>query len=301
METRQLGDTGLQVSRLGVGLSELGSRYTLSQKDEAGRILNLALDRGLNFLDAAACYGTAEELIGETLAHRRQDFILATKAGHAVGDYSGSDWTAETVRDSIERSLRRANTDYLDLVQLHSCSTAVLERGDVIQALLDAREAGKTRFIGYSGDNESALWAVEHGVFDTLETSFNLVDQQAREKLFPLAQGTGMGIIAKRPIANAAWGRASSPSFYAREYHRRSQIVADMGPIPGAPEDPILLALGFTLAYDPVDTAIVGTANLDHMRSNIRLVEEELPIPREAVDELARRFDEVGQRWTQEG
>jgi aryl-alcohol dehydrogenase-like predicted oxidoreductase len=301
MEMRQLGNTGLEVSRLGVGLSELGSRYALAQKDEAGRVLNMALDQGLNFLDAAACYGTAEELVGETISHRRQDFVFATKAGHVVGDYSGSAWTAETVRHSIERSLRRARTDYLDLVQLHSCSTAVLERGEVIQALLDAREAGKTRFIGYSGDNESALWAVEHDVFDTLETSFNLVDQRARTELFSLAQGKSMGIIAKRPIANAAWGRTSSPSFYAREYFRRAQIVADRGPVPGAPEDPIVLALGFTLAHDAVDTAIVGTADPDHMRSNVRMVEEELPIPREAVDELERRFDEVGERWAQEG
>ncbi|MEJ2211491.1 MAG: aldo/keto reductase [Anaerolineae bacterium] len=196
---------------------------------------------------------------------------------------------------------RRARTDYLDLVQLHSCSTAVLERGDVIQVLLEAKEAGKTRFIGYSGDNESALWAVEHDVFDTLETSFNLVDQQARQRLFSLAQGKGMGIIAKRPIANAAWGRATSPSSYAREYHRRAQIVADMGPIPGAPADPILLALGFTLAHEAVDTAIVGTANPDHMRDNVRLVEEDLPLPGEVIDELERRFDQLGESWAQQG
>lgn len=300
MEMRQLGNTGLEVSRLGMGLSELGSHLTLAQKGEAGRLLNIALDHGINFLDMAACYGTAEELVGKTIAPRRDEVILATKAGHVVGDYGGPAWTAETIRHSIERSLRRTEAGHLDLVQLHSCSVAVLEQGDVIQALLDAKQAGKTRFIGYSGDNDAAQWAVEHGVFDTLETSFSLVDQQARERLFPLAQGKGMGVIAKRPIANAAWGKKKSPSMYAREYHRRAQIMADMGPIPEAPDNAIVLALGYVLAYDAVDTAIVGTSDPQHLQSNIRWLSEEIPIPQEAVAELERRFDEVGQRWTQE-
>jgi aryl-alcohol dehydrogenase-like predicted oxidoreductase len=285
---------------LGAGLSEIGYGLTLAQEDRAGRILNLALDRGINFLDTAACYGISEELIGRTITHRRDEYVLATKAGHVAGDYRGRSWTAATVRDSIERSLRRTRTDHLDLVQLHSCGVDVLQRGEVIQALLDARQAGKTRFVGYSGDNEAARWAVEHNLFDTLATSFNLVDQRARTELFPLAREKGMGIIAKRPIANAAWGQEHSPSAYASEYHRRAQIVAEQGPLPGDPDDPILLALGFTLAYDAVDTAIVGTRDLDHMRANVRLVEEKLPIPTETVEALERRFDELGTGWSQE-
>jgi aryl-alcohol dehydrogenase-like predicted oxidoreductase len=84
----------------------------------------------------------------------------------------------------------------------------VLERGDVIRALQDARDAGKTRFIGYSGDNEEALWAVRSGVFDTLQTSFNLVDQRARRELLPAAVEQGMGILIKRPMGNGTWGAA---------------------------------------------------------------------------------------------
>jgi aryl-alcohol dehydrogenase-like predicted oxidoreductase len=300
MEQRRLGNTGLKVSRLGAGLSEIGSRLTLADEARASKILNLALDSGISFLDTSACYGISEELIGRTIAHRRDEFVLATKAGHVAGDYQGRDWTAETVRHSIERSLRRIKTDHLDLVQLHSCSTEILERGEVIEALLDAQQAGKTRFIGYSGDNEAARWAVEHDVFDTLQTSFNLVDQKARTELFPLAGEKGMGIIAKRPIANAAWGRESSPSPYASEYHRRAQILSQMGSIPADPENPIVLALGFVLGHDAVDTAIVGTSNPEHMESNIRWVEEVLPIAEEAVSELQQRFDEEGQGWDQE-
>ncbi|MGD2047861.1 MAG: aldo/keto reductase [Chloroflexota bacterium] len=300
MEKRRLGDTELQVSRLGAGLSELGD-LSFKDVDTAARVLNTALDNGINFFDTAACYGNSEQLVGRTVAERRDEYVLSTKAGHAVGDFAGRSWTAETVHHSIERSLERLRTDHLDLVHLHSCGIAILERGDVIRALQDAKQAGKTRYIGYSGDNESAVWAVESGLFDTLQTSYNLVDQQARSQLFPKAREQNMGIIAKRPIANAAWGAETSPSGYAAEYYRRAQIMADERPIPSAPDDPILLALGFTLAHDAVDTAIVGTADPAHMKENLRLVKQGLPIAKEAVKELQHRFDQHGLGWPQKG
>jgi aryl-alcohol dehydrogenase-like predicted oxidoreductase len=141
---------------------------------------------------------------------------------------------------------------------------------------------------------------VKSGLFDTLQTSFNLVDQQARSRLFDKVDEQGMGLIAKRPIANAAWGAETSPSGYAAEYYRRARAMAKEGPVPGAPDDPILLALGFALAHEAVDTAIAGTRDPAHMQANIRLVEEKLPLTEEAVQELQRRFDELGRSWSQE-
>jgi aryl-alcohol dehydrogenase-like predicted oxidoreductase len=292
MQMSTLGKTGMRVSRLGVGLAELG-RLSLGEQAVAGEVLNAALDGGITFLDTAACYGNSEELIGRTVSQRRSEYILATKAGHITGGYSGQPWTLETIRDSIERSLKRMQTDHVDLVQLHSCDVETLERGDVIQALLDAKKAGKTRFIGYSGDGAAAMWAVQSGQFDTLQTSFNLVDQGPRKKLLPLAKEKGMGVIAKRPIANAMW---AAPSALPREtYHRRAESMRSHGEIPGAPGDPILLALGFTLAHDEVDTAIVGTRDPGHMKANIKLVETQLPLLQETIEELHRRFDELGE------
>lgn len=301
METRQLGNTGLQVSRLGAGLAEIGFELTLSDVKEAESVLNRALDGGITFLDTAACYDVSEELIGRTVAHRRQEYVLATKCGHITGGYQGQEWTAQTVTDSIDRSLTRLKTDYVDLVQLHSCDVDILERGDVIEALLAAKQAGKTRFAGYSGDNEAAAWAVASGHFDTLQTSFNLTDQRARTRLFPQAQEAGMGVIVKRPIANGAWGAASSPSGYADQYFRRAQAMQKMGPLPDAPDNRILLALGFTLFHDAVDTAIVGTRNPQHMESNLRMIAEDLPISAQAVAELHQRFDELDDAWIQLG
>jgi hypothetical protein len=264
-------------------------------------VLNAALDAGINFLDTSACYGNSEVLIGKAVSDRRDEFILATKAGHVTGGYEGEAWTPETVRDSIDRSLKRLRTDHLDIVQLHTCSVEVLERGEVIEVLQDAKQAGKTRAIGYSGDNEGALWAVQSGLFDTLQTSFNLVDQNARLRLFEPAIAQEMGIIAKRPIGNGAWGASAAPSSYAEDYFKRAQTMAELGPIPNAPDHRILLALGFTLAHDAVDTAIVGTQNPEHMRTNIDWVENRLPIAEEAVSALYERFERFAsdRNWRQ--
>ena len=301
MRTSPFGNTGLTVSILGAGLARIGYELTMKDVEEAGQVLNSALDGGINFLDTSACYDISEELIGRTIAHRRDEYTLATKCGHVVGDASGTAWSAQTVEQSIDRSLSRMKTDHLDLVQLHSCGMAELERGEVIEALLAAKRSGKARFVGYSGDNEAALWAVESGHFDTLQTSFNVVDQHARTRLFGPAKAGGMGIIIKRPIANGAWGAERSPYGYAGEYFRRAQIVSEMGPVPGAPADRILGAMGFVLAHPEVDTVIVGTRNPSHMQTNIEQVETQLPIAGEFVDELHRRFDEVGDDWPQQG
>ena len=179
MDRVPLGKTGLEVSRLGVGLAEIGYELSRAEVDQAGEVLNAALDSGINFLDTAACYSISEELIGKTVSHRRDEFVLATKAGHVTDGYSGEAWSYQTVADSVDRSLKRLNTDHLDLVQLHSCGIDVLEQGDCIRALQDAKAAGKLRHVCYSGDNEDAHWAVDSGLFDTLQTSFNLTEQAA--------------------------------------------------------------------------------------------------------------------------
>ena len=299
MEQRRLGRTDIDVTRLGVGLAEIGNELTFAEEQEADQVLNFALDGGINFLDTAACYNISEELIGRTVSHRRDEYALATKCGHVAGGYQGEAWTAQTVTDSIDRSLQRMKTDYLDLVQLHSCDLDVLERGDVIEALQRAQQAGKTRYIGYSGDNDEAVWAVESGYFDTLQTSFNLVEQKARFGLLEAAQAQDMGVIIKRPIANGAWGASASPSAYAEQYFERAQQMSAMGPLPNAPENRIELALAFTLSHDAVTTAIVGTRNPAHMRANLEMIEREIILEKETLHELYHRYEEIGEDWPQ--
>lgn len=307
MERKRLGKTDLEVGRLGIGLSEVGFNLELADVEQARSVVNKALDGGVNFLDTAACYNISEELIGLVASDRRDEFVLATKAGHFLPRGEGEDWTYELIIDSIDRSLVRMKTNYVDLVQLHSCTVEVLERGDVIRALQDAHAAGKTRYIGYSGDNENAKWAVTSGLFDTLQTSFNLVDQSARTTLFADVEERDMGLIIKRPIGNAVWGAAADPKpynhipEYTSEYYKRAEQMQSDGPLIDAPGDRIKLALGFTYAHEEVDVTIVGTQRPHHMESNLAMVNDSVDIPESTVSELHDRWDKHGGSWEQRG
>lgn len=302
MDFRPFGTTGLEVSSLGVGLSEIGFDLSQADVDQASHVLNTALDHGINLLDTAACYGIAEEMIGRCVAHRRDDYILSTKCGHVPSGFEGEEWTATTVTESIERSLKRMKTDHLDIVHLHSCDVEILERGEVIEALEEAKRAGKTRFIAYSGDNEPVEWAVASGRFDSIQTSINLVDQRARTRVLPAAVEAGLGVIAKRPIANGVWKAETSPSEYAASYFERAQAMLEEGPIErGWNEElhPVEIALGYVLSLPGVSTAIIGTKNPAHMVANIQHLVTASDFSPEITGELNRRFDLLGSDWRQ--
>jgi aryl-alcohol dehydrogenase-like predicted oxidoreductase len=197
------------------------------------------------------------------------------------------------IEESIDRSLQRLRTDHVDLVQLHTCSADVLRTGEAVDAVMRAKEAGKTRYVGYSGDGDDALEAIRMGVFSTLQTSFNLVDQKGRADVLPEAKAAEMGVIAKRPIANGAIGQSASPYGYADAYFKRARQLE----IPdGAPEDPIELSLRFTLSQDAIDTAIVGTTNPDHARDNLELTEKG-PLANAVLDSFYSQFDALGAEW----
>ena len=194
MEKRCMGATGMEVSVLGFGGAEIGFRAV--PQDEVTPLLNSALDAGLNVIDTAACYADSEEKIGRAVGHRRDEFLLFTKCGHASG-VEGADWDPDLIRRSVERSLKRLKTDRVDLVMLHSCGRDILEQGDATAVLQDLQRQGLTRFIGYSGDGLDAHTAVASGLFDVLETSINIADHQVLDQILPLALERAMGVIAK--------------------------------------------------------------------------------------------------------
>ncbi len=258
----------MAISPLGFGGAEIG--FEQASVDQTGRLLGAALDAGLNIIDTAECYGSgdtaSEYLIGQAVSHRRSEFFLFTKGGHRAG-LEHDDWTPELLTAGIERSLKRLKTDYLDLVQLHSCGLSVLQQGDVIAALQGARDAGKTRFIGYSGENEAAEYAVSCGAFDTLQTSINIADQRGLTRWVQAAAEAGMGIIAKRPIANACWLWPTEDvcPAYSKPYWQRLQTLA-------YETLSIERALRFTLTVPGVTTAIVGTKNPERWAQNAALL-----------------------------
>jgi hypothetical protein len=286
MERRRLGQTDMDVSILGFGGSEIG--YQRSSERTVARLLGGALDAGLNVIDTAECYEGSETLIGRALGARRAEVHLFTKCGHA-GGWSRADWRPASLLSSIERSLRRLSTDRVDLIQLHSCTLVQLRRGDVIAALERARERGWVRYIGYSGDGEAARYAIECGRFDTLQTSVSIADQQALDLTLPRARQRGMGVIAKRPLANVAWRYRRKPAeSYYQDYWSRLRAL-DYDFLQG--DAAVATALRFTLAAPGVHTAIVGTTKPDRWQANAALLSAG-PLP-------AADFERIRARWRQ--
>jgi hypothetical protein len=290
MQRRRLGKTDIEASVLGFGGSEIG--YQRVSGRTVAKLLGSALDAGLNVVDTAECYDDSEVLIGKALGARRRDYYLFTKCGHA-GGWGRADWRPDGLLKSIERSLKRLETDYLDLIQLHSCSLAELKKGDVITALERARERGWTRYIGYSGDGAAARYAVECGRFDTLQTSVSIADQEALELTLPLARERAMGVIAKRPIANVAWRYTRKPESYYADYWMRLRALEYpfLKGVQNA-DTAVATALRFTLSVPGVHTAIVGTTKPERWQENAALLGR-LPLPKTEFERICARWREV--------
>ncbi len=295
MQKRNFGKTGLKVSPLGFGAAPIG--FLETERADALAVLNLLLDHGVNLIDTAACYPGSEIMLGDTIANRRDECILVTKAGHVVDGASGKEFSPQVITESIDRSLKRLRTDRLDVVLIHSCKKDLLEKGDALGALLKAKAAGKIRFAGYSGDNEAATYAAGLPGIEVIETSVNIADQVNIDSVLAAAAKHGHGVEAKRPIANAAWRSVDEQrgiyKNYASEYKKRLTAMKldpvalgiDGPPQKAWPE----LALRFTLSFPAVSCAIIGTTSLDNASANLAAAEKG-PLPDATVRAIRDAF-----------
>lgn len=292
MEQRQFGKTDMKVSILGFGGSEIGKKGKETPLQDVEQLLKTALNLGLNVIDTASSYNSSEELIGQAVSNRRQDYYLFSKCGEGktVGlEYP--DWDPRNVRPSAERSLKRLQTDYLDLMLIHSCTEAVLRQGELIEAVKKLKQDGLVRYIGYSGDSTDVLYAIKLGVFDALETSLNLLDQEAAAMTLEEASRHQMGIIIKRPVANVVWNSNDEKGSSPPEYEERLKKL-NYPFLSGNPDKILELALRFPLSFPQVHTAIVGTTNVEHFRKNAqyaakgRLSDAEMSVIRDRWNEV---------------
>ena len=285
---RPFGRTGLSVSALGLGAGEIGA--TTLDELEIEALLRTAIDCGVTLIDTARSYGLSEERIGRFLAPVRDAAVLSTKVGYGVDGVA--DWTGECVRRGIDRALGLLATDRIDIVHLHSCPIDVLERGDVVTALHDAKRAGKIRCAAYSGDNEALAWAAASGQFDSLQLSWNLCDQRAAA-VIERAHQAGMGVIAKRPLANAPWRFAERPVRHEAELYwvRWQELQLDRGELPWDE-----LAVRFAAHFPGVSSAIAGTQQIAHLCHNAALVARGA-LPEPVVAAVRTRFQEAGATW----
>lgn len=282
MKYRTLGRTGLEVSALGLGALEVGRPWGLRvgtpegqppAEEEAGALLNLALDLGINFIDTAAAYWASEERIGRHISSRRNEFVLASKWGEWC-DASGSvyDYSPEAFWKFLESSLHKLNTDRIDLYQIHSGSEELVREGEALAEMQKARDQGKIRFIGLSCDARAAEAAIESGAFDTIQISYNILDRHMEDRVLPMAEAADVGVIVKDPLAA---GRLTQKyELLGEDQEQLKLTIQRLAGLAGMwgmrlPE----LALQFVLANPAVSTAIAGTRSQVHLEENTASVD----------------------------
>jgi len=306
MQRYPFGKTGFEVSRLGFGGAPVG-RLGVPEA-QVHRLLLEALDAGVNLIDTAACYDVSEQLIGQAIGKRRDEYVLMSKCGHRAGDAAGEPFSPELITQSVDQSLRRLDTDVIDVMLLHSCGKDVLEQGEALSALERARDAGKVRCIGYAGDNDAAAYAATLGPVEVIELSVNIVDQHNIDAVLPKCQERGLGVIAKRPIANAAWKPTDElPSVfrdYIRPYADRLKAMGvtpnDLGFRGYADIEWPEIALRFALSVPGVHSAIVGTTSTVNLHANIAAAKKRA-LPEDVLAQLRESFtaaqSAAGETW----
>jgi aryl-alcohol dehydrogenase-like predicted oxidoreductase len=283
------GATGLHVSRLGLGCGGLGEARVTDA--DAERLVHAALDLGITFFDAARSYGAAEERLGRALGPRRGGVVISTKGGY--GATGCDDWTGACVTRGIDEALGRLRTDHIDVFHLHSCPPEVLRRGDLHEALLGARQAGKIRVAAYSGDNDALAWAVGCETFGSVQCSVNVFDQHALRDSVPRAASRSMGVVAKRSLGNAPWRFHDRPGAddVGAAWDRMRAMALDPAPLSWQE-----LALRFSAFAPGVATAIVGTTRIEHLASAARAIAAG-PLPTDLTLRAQSAFDAVGAGW----
>ncbi len=238
-------------SPLGYGAFKIGRNvaakydraYELPDDATVEKLLSGVLDLGINYIDTAPAYGTSEERIGKSIAHRRREFILSTKVGEFFDEgVSRHDFSTAAIRQSVEASLRRLRTDVLDLVFIHASrdDLRILDQTDVVATLMSLRDAGQVRGIGLSGYTAEAFRAALEWA-DAVMVEYH-PGEESLALVIDEAHARGVAVIVKKALAS---GRL-----------------------------PPSTALSFALRNPAVTSVAVGSLSLDNLRENVRIAQE---------------------------
>ena len=296
MNQRPLGATGISVSEVGLGAWQLANAdWGVHDPDEAKQVIEQALDSGCDFFDTAPGYGAgrSETLLGEVLRPVRDRVSICSKFGHSPE--GETDFSMSALRTSLEASLERLQTDYLDVYLLHSPPAELLDGNHAphYEELERLKTEGKVRAYGVSADYSRDLETVlETTASSVIEVLFNVFHQEPKAS-FRKAQENGVGLIAKVPL-DSGWlsgkyrrdstfegvRRRWSPEVIAR----RAALVEQLEAL--VPPDRSLThaALQYVLAQPEVSTVIAGAKTVDQVRDNAEAAASELPP--EVVSEL---------------
>ncbi len=224
MQYRELGRTGFKVSEISFGAWAIGNDWGDVKDDESIAALNRAVDLGVNFFDTADVYGDgrSEKLLAQLKRERKEEIIIATKAGRRLSPHTASGYNAENITAFIERSLQNLDADALDLVQLHCPPSEVYYFPELFGALDDLVSAGKIKNYGVSVEKvEEAIKAIEFENVKTVQIIFNIFRQRPADLFFDLAKKKNIGILARVPLSSGMLtGKMSRETEFAAEDHR---------------------------------------------------------------------------------
>jgi len=224
MNYRPLGRTGWKVSDISFGAWAIGGAWGNVSDDESLAALHQAIDSGVNFIDTADVYGDgrSERLIAQLKKTRKDEIIVATKAGRRLPKQTVEGYSRENLNGWIDRSLKNLSTNTIDLVQLHCPPTELYNRAEVFGMLDDLVKAGKIRHYGVSVEKvEEALKAIEYPNVQTVQIIVNCFRQKPAETFFPTAKEKRVGILARVPLASGMLtGKLRADSQFASDDHR---------------------------------------------------------------------------------
>jgi aryl-alcohol dehydrogenase-like predicted oxidoreductase len=288
MRYRRLGRSGLAVSVVGLGCNNFGRRIDV---DATRQVVDAAIEGGITLFDTADVYGESETFLGEVLAGRRDQVVLATKFGNPLGGALGEDWGARGsrryIRRAVERSLRRLRTDYIDLYQMHRPDprTPVEE---TLAALTELVREGKVRYLGSSNFAawqvaEAELTARGHGQerFISAQNNYNLLEREAEAELAPACERFGIGILPYFPLANGLltgkYRRGERPPAGSRLENRGELLTEENFTVVERLErfaaergrGLLDVAIGALAAQPAVASVIAGATRPEQVRANV--------------------------------
>ncbi|MEE3338115.1 MAG: aldo/keto reductase [Candidatus Latescibacterota bacterium] len=268
MRTRPLGNTGIEVTELCFGTWEIGGLFWGPvDQHEALRFLRQAKDLGISTFDTADVYGNgrSECLLGRAFHDCRDEVVLITKAGYMTGidgaqfiyDGARQYFDARSLTWSCEMSLRRLETDVIDVFLLHDPPLEILRRKSVWSTLRSLQKQGKIKHFGASTDAKGAVTAIEHGA-DVVELAFNLIWPDALDELLPLAEREGVGVLARSPFGSGLLLR-KGPDSRGRPF----RFLAQKGrPLTSA-------AIKYVLGHSPVSSVVSGVLTPTELKKNM--------------------------------
>jgi 1-deoxyxylulose-5-phosphate synthase len=277
MRYRALGRTGFEVSEISLGTVEIGMPYGIAENgnvpvpDEtaASRLLNHALDLGINFIDTARAYGESEAIIGRALRSRRSEFVLASK----VVSPHGQDLPPAEVRSltsaSVRESLRLLQTDHIDLLMIHCRADEIVPHETVLETLHTLQNEGSVLKIGASVyGEEAASAAIRHGGYDCLQVAYSVLDRRLESMVFALAAEAGVGMVARSVLLKGALTdryRHLPAALSSLKSTVRQMDELAMRERMTLPQ----MAYRYVVSHAMPQTALVGTANIAELEQVI--------------------------------